>query len=206
MAKFFSKITLELPRGEAAVKRARFLAAALGTLLLITVGVIAWKMWPEHLPPPNGDPVVIAHFAATPAFARLPREQQDPYIDHMMNNLPQLLEANRRGEFTPTEARKAFDQVLGSRASRYMDEYYTLPPDQRPAYIDGLIKFEQNQKLLFSVVRSAGGGSGDRWLDTNRIKARVESMSPAQRAQFAEFVGAVRKRRQELGLSDLPPR
>jgi hypothetical protein len=187
---------------EAQIKRARFLAAALGTLSLIAVAAIAWSMWPEHIPDPHGDPVVIVKFAATPAFARLPREKQDPYIDHMIANFPALWDAARNGQFTPEEQKRAFDNVFGSRSTRHVEEYFKLKtPKERQAYIDDLIKQQEKQSMMWSAIRNAGGGSGDRWMDTGRIKDRVENMPPGTRTEFAELVGDVRRRRQELGLS-----
>src|SRR5215212_5337837 len=193
---------------EAQAKRTRFLAAVLGALLLIALAWVAWAMWPESLPPPNGDPIILAKFAATPTFARLPREKQDPYIDHMMANVPTLLEAYRSGQITPTEGRKAFDNAFGSRATRHVEEYFTLKtPQARLEYIDNLIAQQERQRLLWSVVRTAGGGGGDRWLDTGRIKERIETMPPAMRTQFAEFVGEMRRRREQKGITDgTPPR
>jgi hypothetical protein len=204
IAKFtISRMPQEPRSREAQIRRARFLAGTLGALLLIAMAAIAWAMWPEHLPRPDGDPIVIAKFAATPTFARLPREKQDPYIDHMIANFPQLFAAAQRGEFTPTEQRKAFDNVFGSRATRHVEEYFALPDQEaRKKYIDEMINMQEREKFLFSAVRSAGGGSGDRWLDPARVKERVETMPPGTRTQFAEFAGEMRKRRKDRGLSD----
>ena len=191
---------------QAQITRAKFLAAALGAVSLVAVAVIAYSMWPERIPGPESDPIVIVKFAATPAFARLPRQQQDPYIERKIENFPTLFEAARNGQFTLEEQKRAFDNVFGSRATRHVEEYFTLKPEDRLPYIDNLIKQQENQSFMWSAIRNAGGGSGDRWLDTARIKDRVENMPPGMRTQFAEFIGAVRKRREQKGLGNSPPR
>jgi hypothetical protein len=188
---------------DAQLKRARFLAAALGSLMLIALVWIAYAMWPDHIPDPSGDPIMIVKFAATPAFARLPRNQQDPYIDHMIANFPTLFEAARKGQFTPDEQKRAFDNVFGSRSMRHVEEYFTLKSArEKQDYIDAIIKEQESKPVMWSAIRNAGGGSGDRWLDTGRIKDRVENMPPGDRTQFAEFAGDVRRRKAELGFSD----
>jgi hypothetical protein len=178
-------------------RRARFLAATLGALLIIALAWVAWAMWPEHVPALTAEPIVLAKFAATPTFARLPREQQDPYIDRMIENFPALFEAARTGQITPDEQRKAFANVFGSRSSRHVEEYFACAtPKEREAYLDQIIQMEERQKLMFQVVRGR-----DIWTDPARIKERIETMSPAARTQFAEFAGELRRRRAEKGLS-----
>jgi len=183
-------------------RRARFLAAVLGALLLIALAWTAWTMWPEHVPSVNAEPLVLAKFAATPTFARLPREQQDPYIDRMVANFPTIVEAARTGQLTQEEQRKGFANVFGSRSSKHVEEYFSLTsPKEREAYLDKMIDMQEKQKLMFQIIRGR-----DIWTDPVRIKERIETMPPAMRTQFAEFAGALRKRRDEKGLANGPGR
>jgi len=54
---------------------------------------------------------------------------------------------------------------------------------------------------VFQIIRGR-----DIWTDPVRIKERIETMPPAMRTQFAEFAGALRKRREDKGLGNGPGR
>jgi len=112
-----------------------------------------------------------------------------------------VLEAARTGQITPDEQRKAFANVFGSRSSKHVEEYFALKdPKEREAYLDKIIDMQEKQKLMFDVIRGS-----DRWSDPARIKERIENMPPGMRTQFAEFVGAMRSRRQDKGLGSGVP-
>jgi len=107
--------------------------------------------------------------------------------------------------------------------------YFSLPADKRQAFLDQEIRqmefmrkaFEAGQSVaaFFGGGQSAGGKRGEgvgprppfgppggSEEDRNRFrKHMIDSTTPEQRARFVEYIGAIERRRGQLGLPAMPP-
>jgi hypothetical protein len=111
-----------------------------------------------------------------------------------------------------------------------IDGYFALPPAKRDAYIDSEIRQMEFMRKAFEAGKTVaaffgGGGSksasgktgdgvgprppfgppGGSEEDRNRFrKEMIDSTTPEQRARFVEFIGAIDRRRGQLGLPAMP--
>ena len=107
--------------------------------------------------------------------------------------------------------------------------YFSLPAEKRQDFLDQEIRqmefmrkaFEAGQTVaaFFGGGKSAGGNRGEgvgprppcgppggSEGDRNRFRKQIiDSTSPEQRARFVEYIGAIERRRGQLGLPAMPP-
>jgi hypothetical protein len=107
--------------------------------------------------------------------------------------------------------------------------YFALPAEKRQDFLDQEIRqmefmrkaFEAGQSVaaFFGGGKSAGGKRGEgvgprppfgppggSEEDRNRFrKEMIDSTTPEQRARFVEYIGAIERRRGQLGLPAMPP-
>ena len=120
-----------------------------------------------------------------------------------------------------------FRKIMGGKVSAY----FSLPAEKRQDFLDQEIRqmefmrkaFEAGQSVaaFFGAggSKSAGGKRGDgvgprppfgplggSEEDRNRFrKEMLDSTTPEQRARFVEYIGAIDRRRRQLGLPAMPP-
>ena len=120
-----------------------------------------------------------------------------------------------------------FRKIIDGKVSTY----FSLPAEKRQDFLDQEIRqmefmrkaFEVGQKVAAflggGVSKSAGGKRGDgvgprppfgslgsSEEDRNRFrKHMIDSSTPEQRARFVEYIGAIERRRGQLGLPVMPP-
>jgi|688.fasta_scaffold251692_2 hypothetical protein len=120
-----------------------------------------------------------------------------------------------------------FRKIMDGKVSTY----FSLPADKRQDFLDQEIRqmefmrkaFEVGQKVAAFFGgggnKSAGGKRGDgvgprppfgplggSEEDRNRFrKHMIDSTTPEQRARFVEYIGAIERRRGQLGLPAMPP-
>ena len=120
-----------------------------------------------------------------------------------------------------------FRKIMDGKVSTY----FSLPADKRQDFLDQEIRqmefmrkaFEVGQKVAAFFggggSKSAGGKRGDgvgprppfgplggSEEDRNRFrKHMIDSTTPEQRARFVEYIGAIERRRGQLGLPAMPP-
>jgi len=118
-----------------------------------------------------------------------------------------------------------FRKIMDGKVSTY----FSLPAEKRQDFLDQEIRqmefmrkaFEAGQTVaaFFGGGKSAGGKrgegvgprppfgpSGGSEEDRNRFrKQMLDSTTPEQRARFAEYIGAIERRRGQLGLPAMPP-
>jgi len=135
----------------------------------------------------------------------------------------------------PPELRPQAMRVGQDTFRRMMDgkvsTYFSLPADKRQAFLDQEIRQMEFMRKAFEAGQSvaaffgAGGsksadgkrgdGVGPRLPfgppggseeDRNRFrKEMIDSTTPEQRARFVEYIGAIERRRGQLGLPAMPP-
>lgn len=120
---------------------------------------------------------------------------------------------------------ETFRKMLDGKVSTY----FSLPAEKRQNFLDQEIRqmefmrkaFEAGQTVaaFFGGGKSAGGKSGEgagprppfgppgrSEEDRNRFrKEMIDSTTPEQRARFVEYIGAIERRRGQLGLPAMPP-
>jgi len=122
---------------------------------------------------------------------------------------------------------ETFRKMMDGKVSTY----FSLPAEKRQAFLDQEIRqmefmrkaFEVGQKVAAFLggggSKSAGGTRGDgvgprlpfgppggSEEDRNRFRKEIlDSTTPEQRARFVEYIGAIERRRGQLGLPAMPP-
>ena len=120
-----------------------------------------------------------------------------------------------------------FRKMIGGKVSAY----FSLPPEKRQDFLDQEIRQMEFMRKAFeagqSVAAFFGGGRsksadgkrgegaaprppfgppGGSEEDRNRFrKEMIDSTTPEQRARFVEYIGAIERRRGQLGLPAMPP-
>jgi hypothetical protein len=120
-----------------------------------------------------------------------------------------------------------FRKMMGGKVSAY----FSLPAEKRQDFLDQEIRQMEFMRKAFEAGQSAaaffgGGGSksaggkrgngvgprppfdplGGSEDDRNRFRKEIlDSTTPEQRARFVEYIGAIDRRRGQLGLPAMPP-
>ena len=119
---------------DAAVRRPWL--AALASLAVIGVVVLAWKLLSGPPPPPPSDPVALAQFIASPQFEKLPAEQKRPYMKLARRQMKQIETLRREEKIDKRSYRLAYAAAWMERRLDDMEDYYKQPPAKRAAWID----------------------------------------------------------------------
>ncbi len=172
-------------------------------VLLACVAVIGWRTMARRVPLPDGDPVAIAKFSATPEFAALPLAQREPYLRTLRSNMKTLAAAAESGKLSREEQVLAVRNGIKSGARIEMANYFNLPAGPaRQAHLDKLIA-EQRQLQSFAT-KMAGNGTPPATVSALEMKQFMESLPPEDRVKMAEFAFDMFRRRAEQGLSLWP--
>jgi hypothetical protein len=178
--------------------------------------------------PAETSPLAVARYIASDEFATRPAAEKVAFLEkaHKLRNssrpgrglrdpIGQLSEEER--DRLHRNVRPVMKQMMMKRVT----EFHALETDaERTAYIDRLIdermarrKAHEAARKDREAARKPDGGSGDtvagsrprrRGPDAARMKKRIETSTPEERAQVQEFFKAVMKRMVERKIS--PPR
>ncbi len=218
--------TRPAPKPAASASRRRFQpawAAVALALACLAAGVYYWKTRPLPLPPVQGDRIVLAKFVGTEQFTRLPLARQEEYVRPLLENRWELLEAVRTGKLSREDAERGLQNAGMIAFNLQARDYFALPTQrQRDAMADQLIDEQERITPFVRALRlgstsrpssdtqahgnsasaaAAGAPAGSRRAaDPARIKSRIENTDPLTRARIAEFMGAIKERRENRGL------
>jgi|GEM_PF-1941854 len=200
------------------------IAAVAGAVVL---GVAYWPEGPIKAGPVP-EPIAqtredVVQYMASKQFAALPVDQRQDYMQRARQAHPDL--RGRRGggagdveltEEQRDQLRSNMRSVMEDRMRQREEEYLKLPPEDRTAYLDKIID-EMQQRMAERTTRPrrdadtprdpnappdanrpAGRGRG---FTPQRMRERIETADPAQRAVRAEFRKALQKRMEERGVS-----
>jgi hypothetical protein len=133
--------------------------------------------------------------------------QHDRYLSSLSTNPPQAFAAMQQGKISDAEFRQAMEPRVQMWQQR-VEHYFEIPEGpQRQKYLDGLI--DEIERRRTEAEKEMAKSSGPTTRPTmrpsfadmqQRMAARMQSMPPQKRAQMAEFVAAVMKRRIERGM------
>ncbi|MGA2500563.1 MAG: hypothetical protein ABSH20_22715 [Tepidisphaeraceae bacterium] len=190
--------------------------------VLLFVGS-AWGgyyLWTHRTPSPTGDINARVRYMSSIAFANLPPEKQQPYLDTARNDFEGFRKAAQN--LPENQRQQAWDVFQASRLRKQLDEYFALASlAEREAYLDKQIaEFEARraqwdqrraaaatQPSAQAAAQQGGGGpganpsgTGSRGTIASRIMSRLEFIPPGQRAQAGQYFGDMRQRQIALGL------
>ncbi|HEV8292206.1 MAG TPA: hypothetical protein VGP94_09795 [Tepidisphaeraceae bacterium] len=161
---------------------ARRLPMGIVAVVLIAVaGVVAWKMWPRHLPP-TSDTVAVAKFTNSSEFAALPEAKRREYIRALRKNSEPLASARSSGKLSQAEYDVAMSYVWLARQLDHMEGYFELPAG---------IQREKFLNELAEKSRKAGPSSAPA-IANEKTRQKVSDLwmsdwAADRRAQWEEF-------------------
>jgi hypothetical protein len=198
-------------------RRLRRLLAWVALLLVLAGG--AAMLWssargPKLPPPPpvTAAPVVLAKFVGTDQFKTLPMPQREAYLRVLLNSIPELMEAIRKGELTQDDVQRGITNAAPLAADIQARDYLNLPtPAQRQAHLDALIDQQERLRWLTGLLRFGNSSSGGNvngvpaaMYQPAQMKDFLEHTDPLTRTRMAQFMGDMRQRRLERGLPPEP--
>jgi hypothetical protein len=173
-------------------------------------------------------PQQIAAYVGSKDFAALGLDQRVAYLDSLNKTDPNVVRSVMESDAVSKEqqdlVRKNVGEVFRQRTAQHVEAYTALPPEQRQAYLDKVIDELEARRLVRKPSASgsgdpAGGGSGKAERPVNpseivsRIRSRLETTDPADRAKHIQFLIGMRGRMTQRGLEPamagpggLPPR
>jgi len=95
-------------------------------VLIAVAGVVAWNMWPRHLPP-TSDKVAVAKLTNSSQFASLPEAKRREYIRALRKNSEPLASGLSTGKLSQAEYDMAMSYVWLARQLDHMEGYFELP-------------------------------------------------------------------------------
>ncbi|MGH7214960.1 MAG: hypothetical protein ACREIT_09370, partial [Tepidisphaeraceae bacterium] len=198
---------------------------ALVAVVVAGTGALAWRMWPSPKPSPDASLPALVKFASSEQFVNLSDQDKKPYLDRFSEqfekNPMELFRAARDANLSDDERMTGMQNVMSARWNKTLDGYFAQTIPQRTAYLDQIIDQQEKARGQWAQRRNSattrptgtsearreggsGGRGGGRWADPARMKQRLENTPPARRAQFAEFMKAMRDRRAARGLPQGP--
>lgn len=196
-----STSTLE-PAGSSR-RRLLIVGAAVLVGVLIAGATLAPRLMETGAPSPTADPVSIAKFAATPAFAQMSQEQKASYLQAMRQNMSTLVEAAQRGELSREERIQATRNAFRAGAQIEAARYVALPAGPaRKAHLDKLI--DEQERLRQYSVRLTGNATPQIGGNPVEMKQFIESLAPEERIQLSQLAFDLFRRRLERGLPEWP--
>ena len=159
-------------------------------------------------------------------FGRRPREWRDANMPNPnKQTVQEIMDFRNSDKFRQLSQREQFMYTMasGRQVMEYqMETYFTLPKEEKTAYLDKIIDLMQAQRAGFEQMRQQrprrdandpnmqrrrdranqqNGAGGRRTPNPSRMRARSERGTPEQRAQRTAFMEAIQKRMQERGIS-----
>jgi hypothetical protein len=94
--------------------------------LVVVAALVAWKIWPRHLPPAS-DTVAVAKLTSSSDFASLPEAKRREYIRALRKNSEALATALSSGKLSQAEYDTAASYAWLARQLDHMENYFELP-------------------------------------------------------------------------------
>jgi hypothetical protein len=148
----------------------------------------------------EGRPEDVVRYMATDGFRRLTDEERHLYAVRLRGMAAgERAEAMARAGLSDQARERVLEVVYQEGAPGPVEEYGALKsPKEKRAYLDRIIQAGEGVKTR--------AGDGEVW-STEWRKRFLENTSALERARLAEFVGALNRRRAELGLGpEIPGR
>ena len=150
-------------------------------LLVVVAAIVAWKIWPRHLPPAS-DTVAVAKLTNNSSFASLPEPKRREYIRALRKNNETLVSALSSGRISHEEYDTAASYVWLARQLDHMEGYFQLPAGAPR---------ERFVAELADKSRKAGPSSAPAISDTKKRDQIVDQWmadwAADRRAQWEEF-------------------
>ena len=137
-------------------RRNLIIGGSAAAVLVLLIGLFAWKPWSATGPRLNSDPGVIAKYAASSSLRRLPFEQQRQYMEVLDEKDKAVEQAYDEGRLTDQEFRRALQLAWYGEHLKKMDKFFSKPPTMRLAYLDS-----QVDKKIRKKKKNKGGPKPD---------------------------------------------
>ena len=170
------------------------LVTSITALVVLLVGVIAWRAMANRTPAPDGSPDAVRKFVASDKFNELPTAEKDKYAQQMRRVL-------EPGE----EQQKALLNLAMARRQKMLDDYFALSDAKaRQKYLDEQIdRQEEMRKLLENpstqpgdgkvMIRRGGPGAAGQ-------KEMTETIPAEYQGKMAQYMKDMKDRRAARGL------
>jgi len=177
--------------GQASENRSRkVMIGSVAALVVLVVGVIAWRAWAGRTPGPDAPPEQVQKFVASDDFNKLSSDEKQKYMDKL---------------FQPGgERERAMRNMAMAHRQKMLDDYFALPEGkQRQAYLDKQIdQQEEIRKMMENPTTQPGqrmmirrGGA-----DAAAQKEMTETLPAEYQAKAAQFAKDIKDRRAARGL------
>jgi hypothetical protein len=150
-------------------------------VLVFIAAIVAWKIWPRHLPAAS-DTVAVAKLTNSSSFASLPEPKRREYIRALRKNNEALASALSSGKISHEEYDTAASYVWLARQLDHMEGYFELP------------KGAAREKFVAELAeksRKAGPSSAPTISDTKKRDQIVDQWmadwAADRRAQWEEY-------------------
>jgi hypothetical protein len=175
-------------------KRARKLACAFAVLTMLIIATVATRLVLQSrapkLPPLDAPNEVLVKFCASDDFAKLPLEQQEPYVKHLMDQgFFAIIAAAQNANLSQDERQKGLQNTMQAgmnvRWGQHLDEWLKLDEAGKAAYVQEVIA---EMPARPRGMDPRGAARSNRLMTPQQHKKFVEGMAPQRRAQLAEFM------------------
>jgi hypothetical protein len=170
----------------------RKLIGSSAAVLLVVVGLIAWRAWATRTPSPGDSPDKVRQFVASEDFKALPTAEKMQWV-----------EAAEKGMQPDSDQQKMFRNLAQARMQKMLDDYFALPEGEaRKDMLDKQIdEQEEIRKMIDSpstqpgriVVKRGGANAAAQ-------KEMAETIPAEYQAKMAQYVKDMKDRRAERGL------
>ena len=176
-----------------ASNRKRMITAA-AALLVLVVGIIAWRAMANRVPSPDASAQDVRQFVASDKFRELPRDEKEKYAQ----NMEKLFEPN-------DEQQKAIRNIAELHRQKMLDDYFALAEGKaRQDYLDKQIdQMEKLRKMIENPATQPGDGKViiKRGGPTASAQKEMAETVPAEyQAKMAQYVKDLKDRRAARGL------
>jgi hypothetical protein len=173
------------------------------SLLLAATFALAWWFWPTRTPPLDAPTVDLVKFVASEEFETLSDDRKLAYVQTLMDKgLPALALAAAEAKLTDAQRERGIDNATQAgikvRMGKHLDTWLKLDEKGKRDYIRKLVR--DNPTRPPGPGDRPGSRGGGR-MTASQLKRFIENSPPTQRAAMAEFMAALKKEREALGVA-----
>lgn len=188
-------------------------AVAAAAIAAVAIGIL-------HTQPAPKPTVDVAHLSPDQILARmksgeiqaLPQEDRRAAVRTLTEDretFRELMQDEALGDDERERIRETLRETFRAEQEARVKEYFALPPEERDAYLDQVVDEMAERFRNWQQERRDGPPGGEeanrdgerRGPTLDRMKERIESSDPAERAQQAEFRRVMREKMAARGMA-----
>jgi hypothetical protein len=171
-------------------KRSVYIFGAMAASLLLAVALVLWMFLRTKDPRLNSDTVTLVKFIASDRYARLPLEQQAPYMQviETREDNGEIKELFETGRISESEYRAALLEAWLGEQFKRSERYAALPAGStRQEYVRELLDKKSRRKKDTASAKAGGAGKGS-------PAAKIKRDGAAEDLRIAAWPAEARKR------------